>query len=284
MTPTERVAVIGTGLMGTAIAHVLASYGYKVCFFGRRDSISEELLKYFDNEEAKGRIDAQKKQSILQNISSMNLNTHIKKISECDVIIETVKEDFDVKREVFCQIKPYIKDAALVASNTSSYSISKLAEFIPNPGRFLGMHFFSPVPLMKLVEIVKGSKTYENSIDAACTLIKNIEKLPVTVKDSAGFVLNRGLFVMINEAITMLHEEIAANAGDIDNIFIHGMGMKVGPIKLADMVGLDVTYTILDNLYRELKNEKYKPCILLKEKNDNGLLGKKTKEGFYSYK
>jgi 3-hydroxybutyryl-CoA dehydrogenase len=283
MIRVENVAVIGTGLMGKGISHVLASFGYKVYLFGRRDDVSEEILKYFNSEEKRGRIDSQKKQNILQNIKILNLSTQIENLSECNVIIETVAENMQIKKEIFTHIKPYIRDDALVASNTSSYSISKLSEFTPNPANFLGMHFFSPVPLMKLVEVVKGNSTDESVVNTACMLAKSIEKLPVTVKDSAGFVLNRGLFVMINEAVTMLDEGVADSAEDIDNIFIHGMGLKVGPLKLADMVGIDVTYTILDNLHCELKNEKYKPCALLKSKFDKGLMGKKAGAGFYRY-
>lgn len=283
MNGVERIAVIGTGLMGKGITHVLASYGYKVDVFGRRDNVSEEILQYFNTEQDKGRIDSLKKQSMMQNINIFNLNTQAEQIGRCNIIIETVKEDIDVKKEIFTLIKPYIKDNTIVASNTSSYLISKLAAYTPNPENFIGMHFFSPVPVMKLVEVVKGKSSDDNAVNTACTLVKSIDKLPVTVKDSAGFVLNRGLFVMINEAVIMLHEEIAGSPEDIDSIFIHGMGMKVGPLKLADLVGIDVTYKILDNLYEELKDEKYNPCILLKTMLQNGLTGKKSGEGFYRY-
>ncbi len=284
MSGIEKIGIIGTGLMGKGIAHVLAIGGFKVDVFGRRDDFSGEITEYFNYEESKGRINSQKKELILQNVNFFNLNTQAEKVSECQVIIETVKEDIVVKKEIFTSIKPYINAGALLASNTSSYLISRLAQYTPYPQNFIGLHFFSPVPLMKLVEVVEGKSTDESAVNTACTLVKSIDKLPVVVKDSPGFVLNRGLFVMINEAVTMLHEGIVGCSEDIDNIFINGMGLKVGPLKLADMVGIDVTLKVLENMYEETENNKYTPCVLLKTMFENGLLGKKAGEGFYSYK
>ncbi|MCX7748805.1 MAG: 3-hydroxyacyl-CoA dehydrogenase family protein [Clostridia bacterium] len=279
----NRIAVVGTGLMGKGIVHVFASHNFKVDFFGRRDNVKEELIHYFENEVKKGRLLEENKENMLANICIYNMNDHCGRFAQSDLIIETVKEELETKKRIFQLIDKDIREDTIVASNTSSYSITKMSGFLSNPQNFLGMHFFSPVPLMKLVEVVRGAKTGEKIVNHVSELVKRINKLPVVVEDSPGFVLNRGLFVMIHEAVCMLDENIAKSAEDIDNIFVNGMSMKVGPLRLADMVGIDVTYTILKNLYEGLKNDKYKPCMRLKDMVESGKIGKKSGCGFYNY-
>ena len=279
----KSIAVVGTGLMGKGISQAFSSYGYKVNVFGRRDDAEMELQKYLDNEFKKGRLTPGQKDTIFSNISFYNINLQPEQLSQSDLIIETVKEDMDTKKEVFDVLSKYARNDTVLASNTSSYSIFKLAKNTPFPNNFVGIHFFSPVPVMKLVEVVKWEENNTEIIQTVCELVRSIDKIPVEVKDSPGFVLNRGLFTMINEAVYMLDERIANSAEDIDSIFINGMGMKVGPLKLADLVGIDVVYTIMTNMYEGFAEEKYKPCRLLKLMVDDGTIGKKASKGFYSY-
>ena len=279
----ERVAVIGTGLMGKGICHVFAAAGYKVNVFGRRDDVREEILGYFDNEVKKGRVTFDRQRTILCNIDIYNINSQAEVLGENDLIIETVKEDIKAKEGVLKIISEYMKRDTIVASNTSSYTITNLAEFTINPRNFLGMDFFSPVPLMKLVEIVKGVETDEAVLKTICKIVESMDKLPIQVKDSPGFVLNRGLLMLINEAVYMLNEGIANSAADIDTIFLNGMGLKIGPLKLADLIGIDVVYAAISNMHEGFVDKKYMPCPLLKHMVDRGKLGKKTMEGFYTY-
>ncbi|MCX7922137.1 MAG: 3-hydroxyacyl-CoA dehydrogenase family protein [Clostridia bacterium] len=279
----EKIAVVGTGLMGKGIAHVFAAGNYKVDIFGRRDDINKEFYEYLNKDVSKGKMTEEQRDEILSNINFYNLTTQADSLKSCDLIIETVKEDLETKKDIFSTIAKYVGPNAIIASNTSSYSIGLLAEYTPYPQNFVGMHFFSPVPLMKLVEVVESEKTDSQKALATVELVKSIDKLPILVKDAPGFVLNRGLFIMVNEAICMLHEKIAGSAEDIDNIFLNGMGMKVGPLKLADLVGVDVVYAIMQNLYEGFKTDKYKPSPLLKTMADQGKFGRKSGEGFYKY-
>ncbi len=279
----NKIAVIGTGLMGKGIIHSFAASNYSVNVFGRRDSIIEELEGYFDKELERGRITSSHKEMVLSNIRAFNVNTQAEEIAENDLIIETIKEDLEAKKDMFHIITKHIRRSAILASNTSSYSISKLAEFAPYPEKFIGIHFFSPVPLMKLVEVIKGDKTDDSVIENVCGVIKKIDKLPIKVIDSPGFVLNRGLLMLLNEAAYMLSEKIVDTEEDLDNIFINGMSLKVGPLKLADLIGIDVVYAAISNMYKEFNNEKYKPCPLLASMINEGRIGKKSGKGFYLY-
>ena len=190
----RRIAVVGNGLMGKGIAHVFAAKGYKVDLFGRRDDIREEMIAYFDHDIAKGRLKIEERDDILGNIDFHNIITEANFLERSEFIVETVKEDLGIKKEILEIIDQYAKEEAIIASNTSSYSITRLAQFTSKPENFLGVHFFSPVPLMKLVEVVKGEASNSEIIERVCDLINAIDKMPIKVKDSPGFVLNRGLF------------------------------------------------------------------------------------------
>lgn len=279
----KRIAVVGNGLMGKGIAQSFGAYGYQVYVFARRDSACDEIMEYYKNETAKGRITPQQKENLIINTSVYNIISQPQKLADCDFIIETVAEDINIKGEIFAVIAKYAREDTPVASNTSSYPISKLAEYLSNPERFMGTHFFSPVPLMKLVEVVKGEKTSEASIEAVCNVLKKVDKLPIEVKDSPGFVLNRGILLLINEATHIFNENLANSVEDIDTIFVNGMGLKVGPLRLADLIGIDVIHASLTNLYYGLKNDKYKPCSLMQQMVDKGENGKKAGKGFYNY-
>ena len=279
----NKIAVIGTGLMGKGISHTLASFGYNVDLFGRRDEVENELFEYFNREVDKERITPEQKISILKNISIFNINLDAKKLADSDLVIETVKEDIDTKKWIFSIIDRYVNSDAILASNTSGFSITKLAEFTSYPENFVGMHFFSPVPLMKLVEVIKGEKTSDVVLQKTVKLLESIGKLPIKVKDSPGFVLNKGLGALTNAAINAYYEGIVESAEDIDNIFIHGMSLKVGPLKLADLIGIDVVYDSMLHVYEETKDEKYRPCPMLKNMVDEGRIGKKVRRGFYNY-
>lgn len=277
----KRISVVGAGLMGKGIAHNFAAFGYKVDLFGRRDEVKNELIKYFDREVEKERVTPEQRTFILNNISVFNINLEAQQLACSDLIIETVTEDMGVKKEIFSVIGRYAGSHAILASNTSSYTITSLAEFTSYPENFLGMHFFSPVSLMKLVEIIKGEKTSAEIIQRIFNLLEGIDKLPIKVTDSPGFALNRVLVPFINEAVNLYYERVVESVEDIDDIFVNGMNLRVGPLKLADLVGIDVVYAGMSNLYKELKDAKYQPCPLIKQMVDEGRIGKKVGKGFY---
>lgn len=279
----KRIAVVGNGLMGKGISHMFTLYGYNVDLFGRRNDVQCNFSNYIDDEVEKSRVTSEQREGIFRNIRFYNINIQPERLSDSELIIETVKEDIQTKKEIISLINKHIDNKIFVASNTSSYSITRLAEFSSYPENFLGMHFFSPVPSMKLVEVVKGKKTSKTAIGIIGDLLNVIDKLPIQVKDSPGFVLNRGILLLINEAVHILNENIANSVEDIDNIFIYGMGLKVGPLRLADLIGIDVIYACLTNLYEDFSSDKYKPCNLLKQMVAEDKLGQKTGVGFYRF-
>ena len=279
------ISVIGSGTMGNGIAHV----------FALSEKVENVYLVDLDIdilEKAKLLIERNLQRQVQKNIISdliaknalnkIICTTDIKKISTSDLIIEAVKEDMNVKKTVFNQLDGLAKDNAILATNTSSISIDKIANSINKNENVIGMHFMNPVPIMKLVEIIKGSKTSNKIVRRTLDYVSLINKTPIECNDSPGFVSNRILMPMINEAAFTLMEGVA-EAEAIDGIMKLGMGHPMGPLKLADLIGIDVCVSIMKVLFEGFDNPKYKVCPLLEVMQKSNKLGVKTKEGFYKY-
>ena len=280
----KKVAVIGAGTMGNGIAHVFAQAGFKVNLV----DISQEALdraisiiqKNMDRQIAKGRLSEEEKNQSLGNITSY---TEMKTaLSDRELIVEAATENDDLKLKIFSDIDAYSPDDAIMATNTSSISITKIAAATKHPEKVIGMHFMNPVPIMKLVEVINGFSTEKTVTEKTIEITKSLGKIPVSVNDYPGFIANRILMPMINEAIIALFEGVAG-VKEIDNIMKLGMAHPMGPLQLADFIGLDVCYAILNVLYEGLGNPKYAPCPLLVNMVRAGHIGVKSGSGFYSY-
>jgi 3-hydroxybutyryl-CoA dehydrogenase len=284
MSKIEQISVIGGGTMGNGIAHVFAMSGFTVRLVETGSQLADKALATIDKNLSrmveKGKISEDEKDASLKRISTdTNLADGVNK---ADLVIEAIPEIFDLKKKVFATIDEHAPDHAILASNTSSISITKLAECTKRPGQFIGMHFFNPVPVMKLVEVINGMKTESNVTKRILDLSDKLGKVAVPANDSPGFVSNRVLMPMINEAIFCVYEGVA-KPEDIDSIMTLGMAHPMGPLRLADFIGLDVCLDLLDVLYEGFKDPKYRPCPLLVKMVDAGMLGDKTGEGFFSY-
>lgn len=284
MNKIENISVVGGGTMGNGIAHVFAVGGFNVTLIETRQELADKALKTIDNNLSrmvkKEKIGETEKNAALKKISTeIDLSAGVEK---ADLIIEAVPENYDLKKKVFQTIDEHAPGHAILASNTSSISITKLAECTNRPDQFIGMHFFNPVPVMKLVEVINGLKTEEAVTKQILELSDKLGKVAVPANDSPGFVSNRVLMPMINEAIFCVYEGVA-EPEDIDSIMKLGMAHPMGPLRLADFIGLDVCLDILDVLYQAFKDPKYRPCPLLVKMVDAGKLGDKTAEGFFSY-
>ena len=281
----ENIAVIGSGTMGNGIAHVFAQFGYQVALL----DISEEALKKaiatidknLSRQVEKGAITAEVKQKALANIST---SSSIKDgVANADLIVEAATENIDLKLKIFKDIDEAAKATAILATNTSSISITKIASVTKRPDKVIGMHFMNPVPVMKLVEVIRGYSTSNETTEAVMSLSKKLEKIPVEVNDYPGFVANRILMPMINEAIYSLYEGVAG-VHEIDTVMKLGMAHPMGPLQLADFIGLDVCLSILKVLQDGFGNPKYAPCPLLVNMVQAGRRGVKSGSGFYQYK
>ena len=270
--------------MGNGIAHVFAMNGFNVTIIETKQAYADRALNTIDKNlermVKKEKIGETEKNDALNRIS-ISLDAG-KAVQEIDLIIEAVPELYDIKKEVFKKIDKHAPKHAIFASNTSSISITKLAECTARPERFVGMHFFNPVPVMKLVEVINGLKTAPEVTKQILELADQLGKVAVPANDSPGFVSNRVLMPMINEAIFCVYEGVA-EPKDIDSIMKLGMAHPMGPLRLADFIGLDICLDILHVLYDGFKDPKYRPCPLLVKMVDAGKLGDKTGEGFFTY-
>lgn len=280
----KNITVIGAGTMGNGIAHIFAQSGYDVQLF----DISEQALQRAVETISKNmdRLVAKEKLTEADKASSLNrltTGTDLKKaVSAADLVVEAATENAALKFKIFKDLDELAPADCILASNTSSISITKIAAQTSRPDKVIGMHFMNPVPIMKLVEIIRGYNTSDEVCDAVIEMSKSLGKIPVACNDYPGFVANRILMPMINEAIISLHEGVAGVA-EIDSIMKLGMAHPMGPLQLADFIGLDVCLSILNVLHEGLGNPKYAPCPLLVNMVTAGKLGVKSKEGFYDY-
>lgn len=278
-----KVGVVGAGTMGNGIAQVFAASGFPVRMrdVGQAQldrgisTIQKSLGKFVE----KGKLSAEDGQAALARIET---TTELGDMADCDLVVEAIFENFDAKATAFRELDALLKPDAILASNTSSIDITRLAAVTQRPDRFIGMHFFNPVPLMTLVEIIRGLATSDQTYATIRDLSKQLGKTPVEVRDYPGFVSNRVLMPMINEAIFALYEGVASKE-DIDTVMKLGMNHPMGPLTLADFIGLDVCLDILHVLYDGFKDPKYRPCPLLVKMVQAGKTGRKSGEGFYKY-
>ena len=279
----QRVGVIGAGTMGNGIAHVFARFGFKVvlCDVEQRflDRGLATIAKNLDRELAKNKITNDDKTSTLGRITAV---VDRAKLTDCDLVIEAATEKFEIKAEVFRDLDRLMKPEVILATNTSSISITRIGALTGRADRVIGMHFFNPVPVMKLVEVIRGLATSKTTFETVRDLAVKLEKTPVEVNDAPGFVSNRVLMPLLNEAMYAVMEGVAT-AEAVDEVFKLGMAHPMGPLTLADFIGLDVCLDIMRVMVEGLGDPKYRPCPLLVRMVDAGWLGRKSGRGFYQY-
>ncbi len=279
----DTVGIIGAGTMGSGIAQACAQAGIGVTMQDIDDAATARGLKAItaslDRLVKKGSIDEAKKAGMLGRVRT---TTRAEDLASCDLIIEAATENETLKEKILRNVDAIARAGTIIATNTSSISITKLAASLKDPERFVGMHFFNPVPVMALVEIIRGLRTSDETVDAVTALAQRLGKTPIGVKNSAGFVVNRILCPMINEAIFALQEGLAS-AEEIDAGMKLGCNHPIGPLALCDLIGLDVELAVMEVLYGTFNDPKYRPAPLLREMVDAGMLGRKTGRGFYSY-
>ena len=277
------IGVIGSGTMGSGIAQSFASNDFKVFLYDISDSMLSKGIRTItaslDRLVSKNKITKDISDRCLKNITTVTL---IDSMSDCDLIIEAATENKDIKKKIFKDLDGIAKSDCILASNTSSISINELSDSTNRPDKVIGMHFMNPVPIMKLVEIIKTDKTSNGTLKIIVDVATQLDKIPVDCIDSPGFISNRVLMPMINEAIYALMEGVGTKEA-IDQIMVLGMSHPMGPLKLADLIGLDVCLSILNVLKEGFNNSKYEPCPLLVDMCQQGKLGRKSGEGFYRY-
>ena len=279
----NKIMVLGAGTMGMGIAQVFAEAGKTVIV---RD-IAEEFIqrgegvlkKNMEKKVSKGKISEADKDAVLSRVS---YSLELAAAADCDLVVEAAIEVLDIKRQIFKELDELCKPETILASNTSSISITAIAAATKRPDKVLGMHFFNPAPAMKLVEVIRGARTSDECFKAVYDCAAEIGKSPVEVGEAPGFVVNRILFPMINEAIIVLENGIASKE-DIDTAMMYGANLKMGPLALADLVGLDICLAIMETIFTETGDSKYRPALTMKKMVRAGLLGQKTGEGFYKY-
>jgi 3-hydroxybutyryl-CoA dehydrogenase len=280
----KNIAVIGAGTMGNGIAHVFAQNGFPVTLIdvnaAQLEKALQTITKNFDRQIAKGTATEEQKQSALKNITTASdVDSGVKQV---DLVVEAATENIDLKLKIFKQLDEAAPAGAILATNTSSISITKIAAVTKRAGQVIGMHFMNPVPVMKLVEVINGYATTKEVTDTIVSLSTKLGKVPCVVNDYPGFIANRILMPMINEAIYSLYEGVAGVEA-IDTVMKLGMAHPMGPLQLADFIGLDVCHSILNVLHDGFGNPKYAPCPLLTNMVTAGYLGAKSGEGFYKY-
>ena len=279
-----NVTVIGAGTMGNGIAHVFPQSGHAVPLVdldqSRLDAALGTIDKNLGRQVAKEKITADDQAATLGRIATQT--DLARGVAEADLVVEAATEDATLKAKIFEQIDDHAPASAILASNTSSISITQIAGATARPEQVIGMHFFNPVPVMKLVEVVRGLATRDATYETIRELSEGLGKVPVEVNDAAGFVSNRVLMPMINEAIFCVHEGVATPEA-VDTVMTLGMAHPMGPLTLADFIGLDVCLAIMEVLHRELGEDKYRPCPLLRKMVAAGRLGRKSGQGFYTY-
>ncbi len=278
-----KLAVIGSGTMGSGIVQTFASCGHDVCLKSRTQGAIDKCLALLDKNltklVTKGKMDEATKAEILSHVSS---TTNYEDLKDMDLIIEASVEDMNIKKDVFKLLDELCKEDTILATNTSSLSITEIASSTKRPDKVIGMHFFNPVPIMKLVEVISGQLTSKVTFDTVFELSKSINKVPVDVSESPGFVVNRILIPMINEAVGIYADGVASKE-EIDEAMKLGANHPMGPLALGDLIGLDVVLAIMNVLYTEFGDTKYRPHPLLAKMVRANQLGRKTKIGFYDY-